>query len=291
VTVLEVIKRSTDYLARNGVDSPRLQIEMMLAHLLRLPRLRLYLDFERKLSDADLESLRGMVRRRAGREPLQHILGTTSFCGLELKVTGDVLIPRPETELLAERAWHFLNGSPAPFRNPGAPVVLDLGTGSGCLAITLAVQCPGAMVHAIDISEAALHVARENAVQHAVVERIQFHIGDGFAALAAGAAFDLLVSNPPYIPTAEIETLQPEVRDYDPRPALDGGADGLEFIRRLAGEGPAWLATGGRLMMEFGDGQDESARKIFGQAGWRILETARDYTGRPRILIACRADS
>jgi len=159
VTVLEVIQRSSEFLARKGVESPRLQIELMLAHLLQMPRLKLYLDFGRKLADGELETLRGLVQRRAAREPLQHILGSTSFCGLEMSVTPDVLVPRPETELLAERAWKFLrersNSTPTPLR------VLDFGTGSGCLAIAIALHAPQAQVHALDISDAALRVARE----------------------------------------------------------------------------------------------------------------------------------
>src|ERR1051325_7530406 len=158
MTVLEVIQRSTEFLAKKGVDSPRLQTELLLAHLLKLPRMQLYLNFERALSPVELDSLRDLVKRRGAREPLQHLVGSTSFCGLEIAVNRDVLIPRPETEQLAERAWRFLGGL-----RPEACTALDFGTGSGCVAIALAVKCPPARVIAVDLSEAALKVARQNA--------------------------------------------------------------------------------------------------------------------------------
>jgi release factor glutamine methyltransferase len=283
VTVLEVIHRSSEFLARQGVDSPRLQIELMLAQVLQVPRLKLYLNFERALSEAELVTLRAMVKRRADREPLQHILGSTSFSGFEIEVTRDVLIPRPETELLAERAIAHLSTFHA------APAtVLDFGTGSGCLAIAIAARCTAASIHAADVSEAALAVARKNASRNGVADRIEFHCGDGLTALPAKLRFDLLVSNPPYIPTAEIESLQPEVRDHDPRLALDGGPDGLRFFRRLADEARARLKAGALAMFEFGDGQEAALREVFTHHGWPIRAVENDDTGRARILIAQR---
>jgi len=287
VTVLEVIQRSSEFLARKGVESPRLQIELMLAQVLQMPRLKLYLNFTRVLSNAELETLRGLVQRRATREPLQHILGSTSFCGLEIAVTRDVLVPRPETELLAERAWEFLQRREAAGQTDLR--ALDFGTGSGCLAIALAVKVARAQVSAVEVSEAALKLARDNAVRHQVGERIQFYHGDGFAALPGGVQFELLASNPPYIASAEIEKLEPEVRDYDPRSALDGGSDGLDFFRRLAVEAPPFLARGVRLMLEFGDGQEQAIQQILLQKHWTIDAVEHDYSKRPRILIAHRA--
>lgn len=283
MTVLEVIQRSAGFLARKGVDSPRLQIELLLAHVLQMPRLKLYLSFERVLSDTELATLRDLVRRRGHREPLQHLLGTVSFCGFELAVNRQVLIPRPETELLAERAWSFLAAG-----SPPAPTVLDFGTGSGCLAVVLAAKCPGARVCAVDLSPAALEVARANAVRHGVGDRIAFLCGDGFAPLPAEARFNLIVANPPYIPAAGIEALQPEVRDHDPRLALDGGPDGLAFMRRLANEAPARLAAAGRLMVEFGDGQAEAVAGLFAATGWQVEPAVRDWNDRPRMVVAWR---
>jgi release factor glutamine methyltransferase len=283
--VLEVIQRSGEFLAKRGVDSPRLQAELLLAHALGLPRMKLYLGFDRELAGPELDAVRGFVKRRGDREPLQHIVGSTSFCGLEMTVTPDVLIPRPETELLAVRAVKFLQS-----RGTVAAKVLDFGTGSGCLAIVIAAQAPAAELHASDISETALEVARRNAERHQVAGRMQFHRGDGFGALPAGLRFDLIVSNPPYIARNEIAALQPEVRDHDPRLALDGGPDGLDFFRRLAGEGGARLNGGGRVMVELGDGQDAAARGLFESEHWQVEGVENDDTGRARILIACRAD-
>jgi release factor glutamine methyltransferase len=286
VTVLEAIQRSTEFLAKKGVDSPRLQTELLLAHLLQRPRMQLYLNFERALTPPEIESFRELVKRRGLREPLQHILGTTSFCGLEIAVNRHVLIPRPETELLAERGWTFLNQLSPP--NPQPSTALDFGTGSGCLAIALAHHCPAAQVQAIDVSPAALALARENAARHGLAGRIEFREGDGFAAVPAGTQFDLIISNPPYIPSAEIATLQPEVRDYDPGGALDGGPEGLDYYRRLAAEAGPFLKPGGRLMLEIGDGQAARVGEILQQQKWIVEALQEDYNHTLRIVIARR---
>ncbi|MCL4787370.1 MAG: peptide chain release factor N(5)-glutamine methyltransferase [Verrucomicrobia bacterium] len=286
MTVIEVIQRSAEFLARKGVDSPRLQAELLLAHVLKLPRMQLYLDFQRQLTPDEADHLRELVQRRGRREPLQHILGTTCFCGLEMAVNRHVLVPRPETELLAEAGWEFLRQlTPG---DSGPRPVLDFGTGSGCLAVTLAVKCPDARVTAMDVSPDALAVAAQNAARHGVSDRIEFRESDGFASLPAGAKFDLIVSNPPYIPTLEIDTLQPEVRDFDPRAALDGGPDGLKFHRLLAGQATAFLAAGGRLMLELGDGQAAAVREIFEAENWIVEAIRPDYNQRLRIMIARR---
>jgi release factor glutamine methyltransferase len=284
VTILEVIQRSTDYLAQKGVAAPRLQVEHLLAHALGMPRMKLYLSFERALTPEQLDAVRAMVQRRGRREPLQHITGSTSFCGLELRVNPHVLAPRPETELLAERAWKFLQASAA--RNP-APAALDLGTGSGCLAIAMAVKVPAASIHAADASAEALELARENAARHNA--RIEFHHGDLFAALPAASRFGLIVSNPPYIPTARLETLEPEVRDHEPRLALDGGADGMDFYRRIAADAGAYLEPEGRLMLELDDDGPDAAASIFRERNWIVEGIEPDYNRRPRYLIARKA--
>lgn len=302
MTVLETIQKSAEFLAKKGVDSPRLQAELLLAHALKLPRMKLYLNFERQLSPEETDAMRELVKRRGQREPLQHIIGSTSFCGIELVVNRHVLIPRPETELLAEEGWKFLQGragSPLSAANvkdgsmterrgeDTAPYqALDFGTGSGCLAIALAVKCPTVEIFSVDVSKEALEIAKQNVARHNVVDRIKFFQGDGFAALPEQIRFDLIISNPPYIPTAEIEKLQAEVRDFDPRGALDGGADGLDFYRRIAVEAKPFLKTDGRLMLEFGDGQAEAIQKIFENEKWVVEAVREDYTRRPRILIA-----
>jgi release factor glutamine methyltransferase len=281
VTVLEVISKSSEFLAKKGVESSRLQTELLLAHVLQLPRMKLYLNFERKLTEPELDSLRKLVQRRGQREPLQHLIGSTSFCGFEMAVNRHVLIPRPETELLAEAGWQFLSAL-----SPQSSTALDFGTGSGCIAIALAAKCPATRVVALDLSAEALAIAQQNASKNSVAERIEFRHGNGFAALKPNERFDLIVSNPPYIPSAEIETLQPEVRDHDPRGALDGGADGLDFYRRLASEAATFLKPDGKLMLEFGEGQADAISAILVGQNWQIESVQPDYTKRLRFLIA-----
>lgn len=281
MTVLEVISKSSDFLAKKGVDTPRLQTELLLAYVLQLPRMKLYLNFERKLTEPELDSLRKLVQRRGQREPLQHLIGSTSFCGFEMIVSRHVLIPRPETELLAEAGWQFLSTL-----NSQPSTALDFGTGSGCIAIALAAKCPSVHVVAIDLSAEGLAIAQQNAAKNDVAERIELRHGDGFLALKPNERFDLIVSNPPYIPSAEIETLQPEVRDHDPRGALDGGTDGLNFYHRLAADAASFLKPSGKLMLEFGEGQAEAISAILVAQNWQIESVQPDYTKRLRFLIA-----
>jgi release factor glutamine methyltransferase len=291
MTVLEAIQKSTEFLAKKNVDSPRLQAELLLAHVVKMPRMKLYLNFDRVLTEAETDGLRELIKRRGQREPLQHIVGSTSFCGVEIMVNRHALIPRPETELLAELGWRFLlersNAS------SDAPSALDFGTGTGCIAIALAAKCPKATIVALDVSADALVLARQNAAVNQVGERIEFVQGDGVQMLQGNNAwqgrcgpFDLIVSNPPYIPSAEIATLEPEVRDFDPRTALDGGADGLDFYRLLARTAAPRLHPGAKLMVEFGDGQGDELGKIFEREKWIVEAIQEDYSHRARILVA-----
>lgn len=283
MTILEAIQKSTDFLAKKGVESPRLHSELLLGHVLKVPRLKLYLDFGRSLSDDETALLRELVQRRGTREPLQHILGVTSFCGLEIRVNRNVLVPRPETELLAEEGWKFLNtlGRESTF--------LDFGTGSGCIAVAICHFAKAATGRGLDCSKQALETARQNASQHGLAEKISFVESDGFGGLTEDVQFDLLVSNPPYIPSSEIETLQEEVQKYDPRQALDGGVDGLDFYRVLAKEGAKHVKIGGKLLVEFGDGQENQISALFASEGWAIDGVLKDYTDRPRILKGSRS--
>lgn len=281
MTVLEAIQKSTEFLAKKGVESPRLQTELLLAHLLKMPRMKLYLNFDRVLTAPETDGLREFIKRRGQREPLQHIVGSTSFCGYEITVSRHTLIPRPETELLAEAGWKFLST-----RNLQPSTALDFGTGTGCIAIALAAKCPNAKITALDVSADALALAKQNALQNKVAEQIEFFQSDGFAALKSGIEFNLLVSNPPYIASAEIETLDPEVKDFDPRGALDGGADGLDFCRRLAAQAKPFLRVDGKIMLEFGDGQADDIKKIFEGEKWIVEAVLDDYSQRARILIA-----
>jgi release factor glutamine methyltransferase len=302
VTVLEVIQRSADFLTRKSVDSPRLQAELLLAHALGVQRMQLYLNFERVLTTPEEEAVRELIKRRGAREPLQHIIGSTSFCGLEMAVNRNVLIPRPETELLAEASWKFLGqrasmdkqqalspdvqaaGDTQQSTSPAS--ALDFGTGSGCIAIALAVNCPAARIVALDTSPEALELARQNAARHSVLDHIDFVLGNGLSSLPKETAFDVIAANPPYIGSSEIDSLQPEVRDYDPRAALDGGSDGLSFFRHLAGEAGGFLKSQGRIVLEFGDGQEKAVADLFGNENWIVERVLADYTHQPRILIA-----
>lgn len=315
MTVLQAIENQTRFLEGKDVESPRLNAEWLLAHVLNLPRLELFLKGNRSLSAVEMEAFRELVERRGQREPLQHILGTANFCGLELWVTPDVLVPRPETELLAERAVAFLRdrvGAHSPQTRVAADVrrlhsnletaeeaslltssathlmVLDIGTGSGCLPIFIVHEVPVARATTVDISPAALTVARENARRVGVVDRIEFIEGDGFEALSQSKHYDLILSNPPYIPSDEIGRLEPEVRDFDPRLALDGGPDGLVFYRRIATQAAHRLKTGGKLMLELGHDQAAAVTEIFERQMWIVEALVPDYSRVPRILIARR---
>ncbi|MGH7941847.1 MAG: peptide chain release factor N(5)-glutamine methyltransferase [Limisphaerales bacterium] len=280
MTVLQAIQKSAEFLAKRDVESPRLQSELLLAHVLKMPRMKLYLNFERVVGEQETEWLRQLVKRRGQREPLQHIIGSTSFCGFEISVDRRALVPRPETEILAEAGWTFLAACGT------GQNALDVGTGTGCIAIALAAKCPNVRITATDASPDALALAAENARKNNVSNRLDFFQGNGFAAAPGGAQFELIISNPPYIPTAEIGTLQPEVRDFDPRGALDGGADGLDFYRMFAAEAGPFLKSGGKLMLEFGDGQAPAIRKLFEDEKWIVQAVKDDYSQRARILIA-----
>ncbi len=294
MTLRTALRAATDTLEHAGVDSPSLTAELLLAHVLSELPLRLRLDLNRELSAPLAHDFSEFVRRRATRIPLQHLVGTAPFLDLTLRVTRDVLIPRPETEGLALLALAVLKemvprGSPT----PTPPQVLDFATGSGCLALFLASQYPTAQVHALDVSPAAIAVARQNAQQFGLDGRVRFYLGDGFAALEnlvsqIPAPFNLVVSNPPYIPTGELPQLEPEIRDHEPHLALDGGSDGLDFYRRLAQETPTWLRPGGSLLAEFGDGQAGGLEKIFASRHWREMTITKDLSGRDRIFLARR---
>lgn len=274
-TTLRILSWTRDFLLSKGVANARLEAEWLLCAAMGVDRVGLYLQYDKPLNDTELAAYRDMVARRARREPLQHILGSQEFFGRDYEVTADVLIPRHDTELLV---------SEAVARLPDARTVLDIGTGSGCIAITLKHLLPAAVVTATDISAAALAVARRNALKHGA--EIEFLAGSLYAPVA-GRRFDLVVSNPPYIPTAHIETLDQEVRDYDPRSALDGGEDGLVFYRMLISQASKYLNPGGWLLVEIGIGQAHDVLRLFQENGsFNEPFTARDSGGIERVITA-----
>ena len=279
MTAGNAIRDAVRRLGQAGVKSPQVDVEWLIADLLSCNRSEIPLHAQTDLTAEDQDLFSRRVERRTRREPLQHILGTANFLGYDFQVSAEVLIPRPETEVLVELALEFLVYLPN-------PSVFDLGTGSGCIALSLAKRCSKARIIGSDVSREALALARANAVSLDTLDQVEFRHADGLAAFAKGEQVDLILSNPPYIPTANIDTLEPEVRDHDPRLALDGGADGMQFYRLLANEGQSHLKSGGKLMAEFGDGQAPTIVDLFAQAGWPSVTTVNDLSHRPRILIA-----
>ena len=270
-TVLEVIQATTAYFQKSGVESARLNIEHLLAHVLGKKRMELYLEFDRPLENGVLDPLRSLVKRRADGEPLQHLLGTVEFCGRTFGCDRRALVPRPETEQLCELV---LAGGEA-------RRVLDVGTGSGVISLTLAAQWPAATVHAVDISPDALALARENAARLGLVDRVLFAESDLLRAVTG--SFDLIVANLPYIADGDLPALSREVL-HDPRLALAGGPDGTELIARLIEEAPRLLR--GRLALEIGDGQRARVEELLRRANFQNIRTATDYRRRERCLVA-----
>ena len=284
VRILDVINKTTPFFEKRGVESPRLTIELMLAHLLHKKRLELYLDFERELDEATVAQLREMVRRRADGEPLQYILGETEFFGLKFMVDRRVLIPRPETELLVDTVLERLKSE---IRNPKSEItIVDLGTGSGCIAVAIAKNLPAAAVCAVDASAEALEVARQNAQRHGVEKNIRFFHGDLLNVLPDSLKADVIVSNPPYIATGELAKLPREVKDFEPVQALTAGVDGLEVYRRIANDARRFLSPTGFVALELGAGQRVAVEVLLSQGGYRIAGVEKDLQGHERVIVA-----
>jgi len=280
-TVRRLLEWTEDFLRKKGFESPRLEAQILLAHALGCKKIDLYVRFSEEPSEEKRTVFREIVKRRSEGTPVAHLVGHREFYSLSFAVSPDVLIPRPETETLVMEALRLL-------KPLAAPRVLDLGTGSGCIALTIAKQHKSSRVTAVDISPKALAIARGNAEHHGVAERVTFLEGDLFAPVAV-QTFDLIVSNPPYIAHAEFPTLDPGVRDFEPRSALDGGPDGLEFYRRLAAEAGQFLNPSGTILVEIGSTQEESVRALFAER-MKVGNTIRDLGGRPRVIAAQRRE-
>jgi release factor glutamine methyltransferase len=283
---MEVVRLSTGYLDSHGSDSPRLDAELLAAHALTLRRIDLYLRFDHPLDEAELGAIRALVRRRGEGEPVAHITGQREFYGRPFRVSPDVLIPRPETETLVQLALSEARG-----RADGGHGlrIADVATGSGCIAVTIAAELPGAEVVATDISAAALAVAGDNRERHAVGERVELLEGS-WAAPLAGRSFDMVVSNPPYIARGMIGTLARDVRDHEPALALDGGPDGLDAYRELLPSVAVVLATDGWLALEVDvEAADEVAVLAMAALGPGTTTAVHpDLSGRPRVVSATR---
>ncbi|MEO6245093.1 MAG: peptide chain release factor N(5)-glutamine methyltransferase [Opitutaceae bacterium] len=280
LTVLEIIKRTTEFFSAKGIESARLNAELLIGHALGLKRMQLYLEFERPLAEAELEKIRPLVRRRAQREPLQYIIGEIEFHGLKLKVDPRALIPRPETEMLVELVAQR-GAALAPTK------ILDLGTGSGAIALALARLFPAAAVTAVERSEEALALARENAAATGLADSVSFVASDWFVGVPV-QPFDLIVSNPPYLTAEETAQTPPEVQGFEPVAALTAADDGLADLARIVRESPRFLTAGGLLALETGIAQHARLRQLAVAAGFSRTESVQDLSGRDRFVFAYR---
>ncbi len=300
LTVLDIVKRTTDFLGSKGIESPRLTSELLIGHALGLKRMQLYVQFEKPLAEADLEKIRPLVRRRAQREPIQYIFGEIEWGGLKLKTDRRALIPRPETELLLEmlteryQAVKTLEVSESLPDGTSTPQrILDLGTGTGALALGLAKAFPEARVSAVDRSTDALALARENAAALGLSERVEILESDWYSSLgdagaAQGCAFDLIVANPPYLSADETAEAQPEVKAFEPTTALTAADDGLADLRKIIIDAPRFLRIGGFLALETGIAQHARLTELALAVGLKDVESKKDLTGRDRFIFARR---
>lgn len=288
-TIERILSWTRGFFERKKIDAPRLCAELLVAHVLAVPRIKLYTDYQRVLTEEQLVRLRDLVKRAGDEEPIAYLTGITHFFNCELHVRPGVLIPRPDTETLVEQALQL-------FRNVigfESPRVLDLCTGSGAVAVAIAKHAAAAQVTATDIADTAIEVARQNIETLGLGDRVSLKQGDLFDALAGDVdptPFDLIVSNPPYIATGQLAGLPRNVRDYEPKLALDGGPDGLDPHRRiLQGAQDRWLRAGGRVMLEIAYDQNDSALELAGQyPGLTDAKIVRDYAGHPRVLVATK---
>jgi release factor glutamine methyltransferase len=277
-TIQALLTWTTDYLTRKGVESPRTEAQLLLAYVLGCKRVDLLVRYDEVPGENHRRQYRELIQRRVAGWPTAYLIGSRDFYLLTFEVTPAVLIPRPDTETLVLEALKILK----PMK---APRVWDIGTGSGCIAVSIAHQKKDAQVTASDISPDALEVAKRNALRHGVAERVRFLCGDLTAPLPPGEVFDLIVSNPPYVAQGELAQLAPEVRDHEPRIALDGGADGLAFYRRLAGSVTPYLVPGGCMLLEIGASQEKAVQNIFAAfPQWQMGPTFKDMAGHPRVV-------
>ena len=284
-TILKLLKWTTAYFKSHQIEHPRAASEILLAHALGVGRVDLYIQYDRPLEPRELEVFKGFIQRRLKREPVAYIVGEKGFWSLDLKVTPDVLIPRPETETLVEAALAIIPPEPLPrpFR------VLDLGTGSGAVVIALATERTGHRFYAVDHSEKALAVARHNAQRHGVEGDITFSQGNWFQAIQEDrrSGFDLIVSNPPYVSSQDVETLSLEISQYEPPQALDGGPDGLDAIELIIEKAPAHMTPGGWLLLEIGQDQAARIKGLMATSGaYRDFSVIEDYSGFDRVVRA-----
>lgn len=293
-TPIGLTRWSGEYLRERGVENGRLDAEHLLAHVLGVGRLDLYLQHDRPLQPPELQAFKTLLLRRAGREPLQYVLGQVAFRELELMTDRRALIPRPETEVLVGEVLSWAGGAEDPAGAGSTPrralQAVDVGTGTGAIALSLISEGPFGRVVAIDSSSEALSLARENAAALGVLERLEFRIGDGLSTLSPGERFDVIVSNPPYVPEGDREMLAPEIRDWEPMDALLAGPEGLDVLRPLLADAPHYLVGGGLLAVEVGTDQAPRLCREMEEAGsFCGIRVVPDLTGRDRIVLATRS--
>ena len=276
-TIGAILNWTATYFAGKGVKTPRLDAEILLAHCLNVDRLYLYLNLDRPLLPDERSRFRELVKRRGLREPVALIIGKKEFWSISLQIRPGILIPRPETEILVEVVLQEIKENPA-------PKVLEIGTGSGAVAIALAKDNPRVEVLATDTDFTVLPVAQANAKEAELENAVQFIATDLFDSIRPAGYFDVICSNPPYVPTNIIPTLDPDVRNFEPTRALDGGPDGLDVIRRLTANAENFLNRPGALVLEFGDGQEEAVGRILVSAGFEVIRIFRDLSGKPRVI-------
>jgi len=281
-SLLDIVRKSTDFLAAKGVDNARFNAEVIIGHALGLKRMQLYVQFERLLSEVELEKIRPLIRRRSLREPLSYVLGETEFHGLRIACDRRALIPRPETEELVEHVVKAQADKAAPL------AILDLGTGTGCIAVALANQLSAATVVAVDRSDEALALASENVAALGLSSRVSLIRSDWYAALPADARFDLIVSNPPYLTAAETSEAMPEVREHEPHSALTARDEGLSDLRVIIAGALSRLNPGGMLAMETGIAQHAVLTAELVAAGFTGVRSLPDLSGRDRFVLASR---
>jgi len=282
-TILKILQWTTSFFNSHTIDSPRLTAEILLAHVLGVARIDLYLRFDQPLTRQELAGFREVIKRRVNREPVAYITGNREFWGIDFNVSRDVLIPRPETEFLVEESLKLIPSD----TSSGCFTIIDVGTGSGAVAVALAVNRPGHVYFASDISRTSISIAAANACRHHVEKDIHFFVAELFSPLnIRDRNFDLIVSNPPYIPSNQIAGLAPEVGRYEPLQALDGGLDGLDIIKKIVKNAPHYLKKNGSLMIEIGfDQKNRMTQIVESDNRYTDLQFIRDYSGHDRVAV------
>lgn len=277
-TISSLLNWTVNYFKSKNIQSARLDAEVLLSHVLRQERIYLYVHFDEPMEQNELSKFREYVKKRAQHVPIAYIIGEREFMGLPFKVTKDTLIPRPDTEILVENVLNNVD-------KDKEIEIVDIGTGSGAIILSLLVNLPKAQGKTVDISSKAIEVAKENAVNLQVNDRCEFFVGDLFAPLN-GSKFDLIVSNPPYIPKKDIATLEDDVKEYEPVSALTDGGDGLSYYRRLLSEGKAYIKENGFIALEIGIYQSNDVKQIAMDNGWKNIKIIKDYAGIDRVVLA-----